>query len=185
MRETVNIYISHGVDIWTEEKVKSWHFSKGRVLTLDQSMQGRLEMWDELDIKMWVKDLIAERLERERLESGKPKIYSRNMWASADRGGQSGECSQGVEEWGQEVSTHLCPNLMPLLHHRLWETSRMIRHCFNNMKSVRTTALSLCLCRPWPPCSTVSGVLLMAHRLQLLPGLVSTVFYASQTAFPL
>lgn len=63
---------------------------------MDRSIQGRLEVGNELDLKMWVKDLIVERLERERLECRKPKIYSRNMWASTDRVGQSGACSEGV-----------------------------------------------------------------------------------------
>lgn len=89
MRETVHIYISHRVDIWMAGKIKSWHFSKGRVLTLDQSIQGRLGVGNELDLKMWVK------FRHKRLDRRKPKIPPRTMWASMDRVGQSGECSQG------------------------------------------------------------------------------------------
>lgn len=52
---------------------------------MDLSIQGRLEVGNELDLKMWVKDLIVERLESERLECRKSNIYSRNMWASMVR----------------------------------------------------------------------------------------------------
>lgn len=99
-------------------------------------------MGNELHLKIWVK------FRRERLERRKSKIHSRTVWASMDRVGQSGECSQGPGECEQEVSTCPCPNLMPRLQHRLWETSRMIRHCFSHMKNVRTPTLALSLCRP-------------------------------------
>lgn len=51
------------------EKIKNCNFSKGRALTLDQSIQGRLEVGKELDLKIWAK------FRCERLEDRKHKLY--------------------------------------------------------------------------------------------------------------
>lgn len=55
------------------EKIKSCKFSKGKALTLDQSPQGRLEVGNELVLKIWVK------FRCERLEGGTHRTYSGNV----------------------------------------------------------------------------------------------------------
>lgn len=55
------------------EKIKSCNFSKGKALTLDQSPQGRLEVGNELVLKIWVK------FRCERLEGGTHRTYSGNV----------------------------------------------------------------------------------------------------------
>lgn len=66
----MNIYIGRYIMV---EKMKSCNFSKGKALTLDQSTQGRLEVGNELVLKIWVK------FRCERLEGGKHRTYSRNV----------------------------------------------------------------------------------------------------------
>lgn len=66
-------YIGHRVDIWMVEKIQNHDFSKGRALTLDKSIQGRLEVGKEVDLKIWVK------FRCEKLEGRKHNMYSRNM----------------------------------------------------------------------------------------------------------